>query len=123
MSEDQITALERAFDHQRLQQAKNDKRLLFWCFFPGALCLGAFLAGRIIEQRFPDGDSRDFASPCLVTLTIGPGIFFGCVGIVMGIRSGNARDLFWALAWNIPLSIGPWLLLWLVIKLDLLKHV
>jgi hypothetical protein len=83
---------------------------------PLAICVGVIIPSWMIQL------SRNIMGACGVLAAVPLGLVFGSLAIREASRPGGLRALLWGICWNIPIALGPWLVLWAIVKFGLLKH-
>jgi hypothetical protein len=96
---------------------------MLWYLTPATLFSMAFVGFWFINWKmYPQGDSRDFGSPCCM-LIMGPTALACVVFIYMeAMRPNGLRVLVRSIFGCLLLPLGLWLALWLIIKFQLFKH-
>jgi hypothetical protein len=96
---------------------------MLWYFTPATLFSMALVGFWFINWKmYPQGDSRDFGSPCCM-IVMGPAAL-ACLPLLAteAMRPRGLRVLFRSILCCLLLPLGIWLGLWLIIKLQLFKH-
>lgn len=94
---------------------------MFRYLLPGAVCISAFLGSWLIEAMFPHGDSRNgFGAMCFWG-TAPFGFGYGIAALIEASRPNGVRVLVRQVPLCLVLAGGPWLILWVVVKFQLLK--
>jgi len=72
-----------------------DPRRMFMYLLPAAICVGAIIGSWMIENTFPNGDSRNLPGPMCVLVTAPLGLVFGMMAIREAFRPRGMRALIW----------------------------
>ena len=96
-----------------------DRRKMFVYLVPDAICLATLLGSLLI--RTYGQDSRD-SGPCCILFMAPFALICGIAAIREAFRLNGLQALVWGLAWNLPLVLGPWLILLVIVRFGLFKH-
>jgi len=98
-------------------------RRMFLCLLPSAIWIAAWVTFWMIENSFPNGDSRNFGGACLIMVMAPLGLGFGVMAVIEAFRPSGLRALAWGIGWNAIVALGPCITAWVLIHFGLFKHV